>query len=138
MNDERQCKNCRFWLRLAPEDVNGQCRRFPPLVPQTQKQEESLQGTGVGPFVGVWPDTLGVDWCGEFQPQDATPQDRPVAVLRLSTRTLSCLEKANIRTVSDLARRSARDLLGIRNFGDACLREVQQKLKEAGLSLRSG
>lgn len=136
MAEEPQCKACRFWLRQAPDDLSGQCRRFPPGLPQTEKQQTELEATGAGTFTGVWPDTLGVDWCGEFQARAATPADSPLGALPLSTRTLSCLAKANVTTVGDLLSRSAADLKAIRNFGDASLREVQQKLAERGLALR--
>jgi hypothetical protein len=136
MSEERQCKACRFWLRQAPEDLSGQCRRFPPSLPQTEKQQSELETTGAGIFTGVWPDTLGVDWCGEFQARAATPPERPVEELELSTRTVTCLRKANVATVGDLLGRTAGDLKAIRNFGDASLREVQQNLAERGLALR--
>ena len=134
MADERQCKGCRFWLRQAAEDLSGQCRRFPPSLPQTEKQQAALEETGAGVFVGVWPDTLGVDWCGEFRPRD--PADSPVDELQLSTRTLTCLKKANLNAVGDLLSRSAAELMKVRNFGDASLREVQEKLAGRGLALR--
>jgi DNA-directed RNA polymerase alpha subunit len=133
MAAERQCKGCRFWLRQAPEDLSGQCRRFPPNLPQTEKQQEALEETGAGVFVGVWPDTLGVDWCGEFQPRE--PADSPLEELELSARTLACLKKANLTTVGDLVSRTAAELKKVRNFGDASLREVQEKLAGRGLAL---
>jgi DNA-directed RNA polymerase alpha subunit len=133
MAGERQCKWCRFWLRQAEEDLSGQCRRFPPTLAQTEKQEAALAETGAGVFVGVWPDTLGVDWCGEFQPRD--PADSLVDELQLSARTLACLKRANLTTVGDLVSRTAADLKKVRNFGDASLREVQEKLAGRGLAL---
>jgi DNA-directed RNA polymerase alpha subunit len=134
MAEVRQCKGCRFWLRQAAEDLSGQCRRFPPSLPQTEKQQAALEETGAGVFVGVWPDTLGVDWCGEFRPRD--PADSPVDELQLSTRTLTCLKKANLNTVGDLVSRSAAELMKVRNFGDASLREVMERLAGRGLALR--
>jgi DNA-directed RNA polymerase alpha subunit len=119
---EHQCKACRFWVRQAAEDLSGQCRRFPPSLPQTEKQQAEVEATGAGVFTGVWPDTLGVDWCGEFQPREELPANSPLEELGLSTRTLTCLAKA--------------DLKAIRHFGDASLREVQQKLAECELALR--
>jgi DNA-directed RNA polymerase alpha subunit len=132
--EERLCKGCRFWLRQAAEDLSGQCRRFPPSLPQTEKQQSALEETGAGVFVGVWPDTLGVDWCGEFRPRE--PADSPLEDLQLSTRTLTCLKKANVATLGDLVSRTAGDLKKVRNFGDASLREVQEKLAGRGLALR--
>jgi DNA-directed RNA polymerase alpha subunit len=124
-------------VRQAPEDLSGQCRRFPPSLVQTDRQQSELETTGAGVFTGVWPDTLGVDWCGEFQAREETQADSLVEELHLSTRTVTCLRKANVTRVGDLVSRTAAELKGIRNFGDACLREVQQKLGERGLSLRA-
>ena len=137
MPEEPRCKNCQFWVRQAEEDVSGQCRRFPPELPQIEAQLEAMQATGASPFVGVWPDTLGLDWCGEFQPRETPPLDaRPLDALGLSTRTINSLEKGNVRTVRDLLARSAKDLKAIRNFGDAALKEVQDRLTANGLQLR--
>ncbi len=136
MSEGRACKRCRYWLQQAPDDVSGECRRFPPGLVQTEKQQASLEETGAGAFTGAWPETLGVDWCGEFQAREAGPGDGPLEELRLSGRAEGCLRRANITTIRDLDSRSAEDLRAIRNFGDACLREVQQKLAERGLSLR--
>jgi DNA-directed RNA polymerase alpha subunit len=137
MDEERRCKNCQFWVRQAEEDVSGQCRRFPPELPQIEAQLEAMQATGAGPFVGVWPDTLGLDWCGEFQAREAPPlETRSLDTLGLSTRTINSLDKGNVRTVGDLLTRTARDLKAIRNFGDAALKEVQDRLAANGLQLR--
>jgi DNA-directed RNA polymerase alpha subunit len=137
MLEERRCKNCQFWLRQSEEDVSGQCRRYPPDLPQIEAQLEAMQATGASPFVGVWPDTLGLDWCGEFQAKESDPAEtRELATLGLSTRTVNSLEKGNVRTVRDLLARTAKDLKAIRNFGDAALKEVQDRLAANGLSLR--
>jgi DNA-directed RNA polymerase alpha subunit len=137
MPEERRCKNCQFWMRQSDEDVSGQCRRFPPQLPQIEKQLEAMEATGASPFVGVWPDTLGLDWCGEFQARETPPLEAsPLAALGLSTRTVNSLEKGNVRTIRDLLGRTARDLKAIRNFGDAGLKEVQERLAANGLSLR--
>ena len=136
MSEERACKQCRFWLQQAADDVSGECRRFPPSLAQTEKQQASLEETGAGVFTGVWPDTLGVDWCGEFEAREAAPANGSLDELQLSGRAQACLRKANITTLRDLTGRSAAELLTIRNFGDACLREVQQKLADRGLALR--
>ncbi len=57
--------------------------------------------------------------------------------LELSVRSLNCLKRDKIETVGDLLRRSEKDLLKIRNFGDKSLREVDEKLKAFGLKLRA-
>jgi DNA-directed RNA polymerase alpha subunit len=137
MEPQPECKRCRFWVQQAAEDVSGQCRRFPPAVPHSAEQQKALEETGAGMFTGVWPETLGVDWCGEFQVKEPIPADTPVAEIGLSGRSLGCLQRAGITTIKDLVGRTPSDLRAIRNFGDACLREVQQKLATKGLALRS-
>jgi DNA-directed RNA polymerase alpha subunit len=132
MDPQPECKRCRFWVQQAAEDPSGQCRRFPPAVPHTAEQEKALGETGAGVFTGLWPETLGVDWCGEFR-----EKEQLLADLGLSGRSLGSLQKAGITTVKDLIGRTPTDLRGIRNFGDACLREVQQKLAANGLALRT-
>jgi hypothetical protein len=126
--EERKCKNCRFWVQQAEEDITGQCRRFPPTLSKTAPQQEAMEATGAGTFVGVWPDTLGVDWCGEFQRREETPSEKTLEALGLTTQTLNLLTRAGIRTVSDLTARTAADLRRIGKFGEARLREVQTKL----------
>ncbi|WP_456399249.1 DNA-directed RNA polymerase subunit alpha [Mesoaciditoga sp.] len=57
--------------------------------------------------------------------------------LELSVRSLNCLKRDKIETVGDLLRRSEKDLLRIRNFGNKSLREVNEKLKAFGLKLKA-
>lgn len=59
----------------------------------------------------------------------------PVFGLALGTRTLNCLKRAGIRTAGELKMCEAKDLLDIRQFGPACLVEVELALKELGLEL---
>ena len=56
---EDRCDRCRHWERLeddALEDV-GLCHRFPRSVPN-----------GRGEVNADFPEHLGSDWCGEFDP----------------------------------------------------------------------
>lgn len=56
------CLHCRFWeivnppgSKLDPVFSHGQCRRRAPVIFQ-------------GPIRGTeWPETLGCQWCGEFE-----------------------------------------------------------------------
>jgi len=57
--------------------------------------------------------------------------------LELSVRSLNCLKRDKIETVGDLLRRSEKDLLHIRNFGNKSLREVNEKLRAFGLKLKA-
>ena len=75
-------------------------------------------------------------WGGALKPVARLDCPSKFEELQLSTRTVTCLRKANVATVGDLTGRTAADLKAIRNFGDASLREVQQQLAERGLALR--
>lgn len=57
--------------------------------------------------------------------------------LELSVRSLNCLKRDKIETVSDLLKRSEKELLKIRNFGDKSLVEVNERLKKLGLKLKA-
>lgn len=53
MGDEViHCKDCKFWDLDEGIPGTGDCRRFPPA------------STDAG-AIGVWPETLAFDWCGE-------------------------------------------------------------------------
>jgi transcriptional regulator with XRE-family HTH domain len=55
--------------------------------------------------------------------------------LGLSVRTFNCLDRAGIRTIEDLAGRTAADLDGIRAFGAASMAETRERLAAAGFTL---
>ncbi|WP_026678066.1 DNA-directed RNA polymerase subunit alpha [Fictibacillus gelatini] len=57
--------------------------------------------------------------------------------LDLSVRSYNCLKRAGINTVQELANKSEEDMIKVRNLGKKSLEEVQEKLAELGLSLRS-
>lgn len=58
--------------------------------------------------------------------------------LELSVRSYNCLKRAGINTVAELCDRTAEDMMKVRNLGKKSMDEVQEKLKELGLELRSG
>ena len=58
--------------------------------------------------------------------------------LELSVRSYNCLKRAGINTVEELINRSSEDMMKVRNLGRKSLEEVLNKLKELGLSLKSG
>lgn len=60
---------------------------------------------------------------------------RPVRDLELSIRSENCLLRGGILSIGDLVGRSKEDLLKIRNLGKISLREIEEKLEQAGLSL---
>jgi DNA-directed RNA polymerase subunit alpha len=55
--------------------------------------------------------------------------------LELSVRSSNCLKEANIKTISDLVRKTEEELLNFRNFGKKSLTEIEEILKAMGLSL---
>ncbi len=58
--------------------------------------------------------------------------------LELSVRSYNCLKRAGINTVEELTNKSSEDMMKVRNLGRKSLEEVLAKLKELGLSLKSG
>jgi len=56
--------------------------------------------------------------------------------LSLSVRSKKCLQKLNVQTIGDLMEYSRPQLMTIKNFGSASLKEVTEKLDAVGLSLR--
>ena len=58
--------------------------------------------------------------------------------LELSVRSYNCLKRAGINTVEELTRKTAEDMMKVRNLGRKSLEEVLAKLDELGLSLSKG
>ena len=58
--------------------------------------------------------------------------------LELSVRSYNCLKRAGINTVEELTYKTPDDMMKVRNLGRKSLDEVYAKLKELGLSLRTG
>ncbi len=57
----RRCERC-GWFELHPlDDTEGICRRHPPVVIQTPKDEDWS-----GLPMGYWPSVAVNDWCAEF------------------------------------------------------------------------
>lgn len=59
----------------------------------------------------------------------------PISELELSVRSSNCLKDANIKTISDLVRKTEEELLDFRNFGKKSLTEIGDILKGMGMSL---
>ena len=57
--------------------------------------------------------------------------------LQLSVRSRKCLQKLNLRTLSELTRTTDAELLGCKNFGVTSLNEIKKVLANIGLSLRN-
>ncbi len=56
--------------------------------------------------------------------------------LELSARSSNCLKRAGIDTVAELVERDISDLIQIKNFGKKSADEINEKLKQYGLSLK--
>ena len=56
--------------------------------------------------------------------------------LELSSRTISALEKANIRTVGGLARKKEADLVDIEGLGPKSIQEIKRALANFGIVLK--
>jgi len=56
--------------------------------------------------------------------------------LGFSTRTANALDKANIRTVGGLARKSEKDLLNIEGLGEKGIQEIKRTLSNFGITLK--
>jgi DNA-directed RNA polymerase subunit alpha len=63
--------------------------------------------------------------------------DMTIEELDLSVRSYNCLKRAGINSVQELVVKSEDDMMKVRNLGRKSLEEVQEKLTELGLALRS-
>jgi len=61
----------------------------------------------------------------------------PVEQLNLSVRTMNCLRRGNITTVGEVIARGEKGLMTLRNFGIKSLKELEERLNELGLTLKS-
>jgi DNA-directed RNA polymerase subunit alpha len=59
----------------------------------------------------------------------------PVDRLDLSVRTMNCLRRGGIETVGQIITRGEKGLMALRNFGQKSRQEIEERLKELGLSL---
>jgi len=55
--------------------------------------------------------------------------------IELSVRSSNCIQRANIKTIGDLVRKSEPEMLKFRNFGKKSLNEIKKVLTGLGLSL---
>ena len=63
--------------------------------------------------------------------------EMPLEQLGLSPRVFNCLRRNKISKVGELLEKSEKDLLSLKKFGRKSVEELQEKLEEMGLSLRS-
>lgn len=78
-------------------------------------------------------------WLGTLTEEMREALELQISTLNLSVRCHRALvERLNLQRVGDILLFSEEDLLGMPNFGITSLNELQQKLTEFGLRLRSG
>jgi DNA-directed RNA polymerase subunit alpha len=77
-----------------------------------------------------------MDIVGELG-EDEALLNKPVDDLQLSVRARKCLQQLNLRTISELVRKTDAELLGCKNFGVTSLNEIKRAIGKIGLSLRS-
>ena len=70
--------------------------------------------------------------------QEPSSMTMSIDELELSVRSYNCLKRAGINTVEELCSKTPEDMMKGRNLGRKSLEEVLAKLKELGLSLKTG
>ena len=63
--------------------------------------------------------------------------DMSIDELELSVRSYNCLKRAGINTVAELCDKTPDDMMKVRNLGRKSMEEVEQKLLDLGLSLKT-
>jgi len=87
---------------------------------------------GVGGMEISFDDDMEFDGDG-----DGTP-DTPLEELEFSLRTANALKRSQVAHLRDLLKLSESDLSALKGFGAVAMDEVREKLRERGLSLKSG
>ncbi len=64
----------------------------------------------------------------------ASQYNLPVENLKLSQRTLNCLKRASLHRVGEVLEKDRSQLLRIRNFGEKSLYELDERLREIGIT----
>ena len=134
------------WLGTNADDLieftDGKFRTAPcPIGPgQDAEVFDQLHNTWIGVNPRDWI-VRGV--LGEFYPcrEDVFAETyeaagEPIQSLGLSVRVANGLIRERIRTVPELLERDVFELLDIRYFGWAAIREIKNKLAERGLELK--
>jgi len=62
--------------------------------------------------------------------------DISIKDVEFSVRSRNCLKRTSIKTIGELALKSAAELLEIKNFGQKSLNEIREKLRQYGLGLK--
>ena len=89
-------------------------------------------------FVSLTEETKGVEIMVEKEEdQREKVLEMTIEELDLSVRSYNCLKRAGINTVNELTQKCEEDMIKVRNLGRKSLEEVQEKLEELGLGLRT-
>ena len=90
-------------------------------------------------FIDLSENAKSVDvMVGKEDDQKEKVLEMSIDELELSVRSYNCLKRAGINTVEELTNKTPDDMMKVRNLGRKSLDEVYAKLKELGLSLRTG
>lgn len=121
-----QCQKCRFYEPGESEEpVSGYCHRHAPK-PGIQDTFDELHD---------WPRILADDWCGEFE--SANPRTDIIRDSEVSVRIRRAMLHLDVHRFTDLVKtKAACDVLGVPNFGEASLHELQVALAHRGLTLQ--
>ncbi len=117
------CSECKYWIK----DAEGECRRFPPVASTLEYS------------VTNWLNVPSSGFCGEYKPRKPKEIDGALdwGDFAWSRRILSVFCKHDILTLLALLEHSPSDLVAYKAFGLTSLREVERKLAEVGLCLKS-
>ena len=88
-------------------------------------------------FIDLTVNVVRVDY---NEPENDTREkvlEMTIEDLDLSVRAFNCLKRAGINTVAELVQRNQEDMMKVRNLGKKSLEEVEQKLNQLGLTLKS-
>lgn len=89
-------------------------------------------------FVGLTDDAQKAEIMVEKEEdQKEKVLEMTIEELDLSVRSYNCLKRAGINTVHELTQKTEEDMMKVRNLGRKSLQEVQEKLAELNLALRS-
>ena len=89
-------------------------------------------------FINLTDQVQGVEILGEKEESKKEKiLEMNIEDLDLSVRSYNCLKRAGINTVDELVQRDEDEMMKVRNLGRKSLEEVQQKLAQLGLSLRT-
>lgn len=66
VNEMNTCNNCKYYRQGTRNDTIGQCKRYPPTIPELPPVE------GRTHRVTLWPIVYHYDLCGEWKEKEVT------------------------------------------------------------------